>query len=122
MNQDYVALLIETVDTVYANWLDAQGKCMALMEELHIAKFDLSRAVDTAYNDGEVVGKNEREREVSLRIILPKFYERVEDLTRRWMIAERTLKSAEIEAEHVKLEVMIKGGGANVFIVNTQKS
>lgn len=101
----------DEVAEAYNRWQSAQGVFLETAEALFEAKFKLTLAVDRAYAEGEVAGKNEREREANLRVMLPAEYEEVLRLERKSRIEERALRDAEIAAESVKLRVAIAVGG-----------
>lgn len=102
--------LNEEVWEAYEGWATAQRDYLETTDNLHEAKFRLSRAIDAAYANGEVVGKNEREREANLRVILPQAHADVDDLERKSRLQERILRDAEVRAERVKLQVGIALG------------
>lgn len=95
------------VDVAFDIWAEAQRSHLEAVEQLYDAKYVLARLVDDAYRNGDVSGKNERERESVLRDLIPAAYQQVEDAERTARHTERALKDAEIVAEKVRLQVQI---------------
>lgn len=100
----------DEVAEAYNRWQGAQGIFLETAEALFEAKFKLTLAVDRAYAEGEVAGKNEREREANLRALLPAEHDEVLRLERKSRVDERSLRDAEVAAESVKLRVAIAIG------------
>lgn len=100
-------VLSHQVDTAFDIWSEAQRSYLEAVEELYEAKYALAQVVDDAYRNGEVTGKNERERESVLRDLLPSAYQQIENAERKARQTERALKDAEIVAEKVRLQVEI---------------
>lgn len=99
--------LRETIDDVFARWQETQRDHLLAHENLYIAKFNLTWAIDKAYRDGAVQGKNEREREAHLREILPELHDEVDLYERKVRATEKALRSSEIEAERLRLQVTL---------------
>lgn len=100
-------VLNQRIEETFAIWRNVQREYLAAVSDLADAKFTLARAIDTSYQNEEVFGKNEREREAQLRQFLPALYKNVEDLERKARLVERTLRDAEIMGEQVRLQVTI---------------
>lgn len=100
-------VLNHQVDEVFAIWRNAQREYLTAVHDLAEAKFHLARAIDVSYTNGDVYGKNEREREAQLRQLHPDLYKGVEELERKVRLIERTLRDAEIAGEQVRLQVTI---------------
>lgn len=100
-------VLDQQVEEAFVIWRDVQREYLVAVSALADAKFALARAIDVSYDNGEVFGKNEREREAQLHQLHPALYENVEHLERITRIAERTLRDAEIMGEQVRLQVTI---------------
>lgn len=77
------------------------------VEQHFDAKERLARAIDAAYDEGEVVGKNEREREANLRRMLPDEFNEVLRCQALIWGAEREYKSRQRDAERLTLQVAI---------------
>lgn len=103
----YSDRLRESLSDVYARWQETQRDHLLALDEQYEAKFDLSLAVDRAYEDGSVFGKNEREREAHLRQLLPDHHSRMVDADRKVRTTERALRSSQIEAERLRLEILL---------------
>lgn len=86
---------------------ETQRAYLEVMEALYITKFDLSLAVDIAYDNGEVQGKNEREREAYLRSLMPTRYKEIDVLERKARVAERAWRDAEVVTQRMKLQVAL---------------
>lgn len=107
LTAEYVEELRTTIDTVFARWQETQREFLLANEELYTAKFNLPWAIDKAYRDGAVQGKNERERDAYLRELLPDEHAAVDTAERRVRITEKALRSCEIEAERLRLQVQL---------------
>lgn len=104
---DNLAPMSVEIERVFAILASKQEEYLQLYGELQDAKFDRDRAVDAAYANGGVLGKNEREREANLRVDLASYYNKVDDLERKVRSAELGYKDALVSADCTKLKVLV---------------
>lgn len=97
--------MIEAIDSAFTRLQEKTNEYLLAVEEQYGTRFVLTMAIDGAYREGSVVGKNEREREAHLREIFPELHTRMHDADARVRSAERAMKSSEIEAERLRLRV-----------------
>lgn len=102
-----VAELEKAVEDAYTRRQETTNEYLLAVEEHYGTRFALTMAVDIAYREGAVMGKNERERDAYLREALPELHQRVRDAEAKMWAAERAMKSSEIETERVRLRVTI---------------
>lgn len=102
-----VADLDKAVQEAYTRRQETTNEYLLAVEEHYGTKFALTMAVDIAYREGAVLGKNERERDAYLRESLPELHTRVREAEAKMWAWERAMKSSEIETERVKLKVTI---------------
>lgn len=77
------------------------------VEAHHDARETLARAIDVAYDQGEVIGKNEREREAHLRRLLPVEHNEEARLEALMRGVERDYRANLRDAERLTLQVHI---------------
>lgn len=102
-----VAHLSERVHDAFSALKTAEARYLNLVEEHGNRKEIWLRSVDVAYEEGKVIGKNEREREAHLRKLLPTEYNemiRVEAIMRG---AEREYRMYQRDVERLTLQVQI---------------
>lgn len=104
---EYADELRTTIDSVFARWQEAQRDHLIAHEELYTAKFNLTWEIDKSYRDGAVQGKNERERDAFLRELLPDGHKSVDEWERKVRATEKALRSCEIEAERLRLQLQL---------------
>lgn len=107
MNLETLEALNKEIAEKFAIWRTAQSEYLIATSELAEAKYELARAIDDAYRNGMVTGKNERERDANLREILSDHHAQVDDLERKCRLVERTLRDSEIVCEQVRLQVTV---------------
>lgn len=97
----------KSIDDAYIRRQETTNEHLLAVEEHYGTKFALQMAIDIAYKEGAVLGKNEREREAYLREALPDLHKRVADAEARVRSTERAMRSSEIETERIRLQVML---------------
>lgn len=102
---ELVDQLRREVDAYYPELEAKQDQYLAAVEALRVAKYELDRVIDAAYDAGIVVGKNEREREAHLRTVYPQAFAEVESLTRILSICERDYRRAEIKVRYTRTQI-----------------
>jgi hypothetical protein len=105
--QEALRQLSENVDKVFAALSEAETAYLFALEAQHNAKETLARAIDMAYDDGDVVGKNEREREAHLRRLLPSEYNEAARRDALVRGAERVFREAQRDVERLTLQIRI---------------
>lgn len=108
--------LSNEVDNAFSALRTAQMTYISADNDLHAAKWDLARAIDRAYQDGAVAGKNEREREASLRETLSDLFARVDTLEVQVRNGNKALRDAEIATQRMILQVTLTRA-ANALVV-----
>lgn len=99
--------LSEKVHSTYELLVSLEDSYLELFDQHRAAKEALARAVDDAYESGDVTGKNEREREVVLRRLLPGEYNEVARLEAMMRGVEREVNRERRMAERLTLQVEI---------------
>lgn len=102
-----VADLEEAVKESYTRRQETTNEYLLAVEEHYGTKFALTLAIDIAYRNNAVLGKNDRERDAYLRESLPELHTRVREAEARMWAKERAMKSSEIETERIRLRVTI---------------
>lgn len=104
---EVLAILSEKVHTVYLGLRSSETDYLLALEEHSIAREKLARLIDNAYDEGDVIGKNEREREAHLRRLLPAEHNEVLRLEAMVRGAERLMRGNQRDAERLALQVQI---------------
>lgn len=106
--------LSQAVYDTYTLLISLEDKYFDLFEQHRTAKEVLMRAIDDAYENGDVIGKNEREREAYLRKMLPGEHNEVARLDAMMRGTEREVNRERRVAERLTLQVQIAKMVANV--------
>lgn len=104
---EVLGMLSEKVHIVYLALRVAESDYLTALEEHADAKEKLARLIDDAYDEGNVVGKNEREREAHLRRMLPTEHNEVLRLEAKVRGAERLVRANQRDGERLALQVQI---------------
>lgn len=99
--------LSERVHETFTELADLEDNHLALVEEYRQAKEKLILAIDDAYGQGVVQGKNERERDAHLRSMLPGEHNEVLRLETMFRAAERLTRRKRTDAERLALQVQL---------------
>lgn len=104
---DILRGLSEKVHIVYIELRNTELVYLLALEELYKAKLELAGAIDEAYIRGEVEGKNERERDAHLKILLPMRHKAVYDADAKVRETERAFRVNQRDAERLALQAKI---------------
>lgn len=99
--------LSERVHAVFIGLRTTEMDYLLSLEEYRNARLALDAAIDEAYIRNEVVGKNEREREASLRQLLPAEHEVLHQADGKVRHAERAYRTNLRDSERLALQVKI---------------
>lgn len=99
--------LSQNVHEAFTNLRENEQSYLEAIEKHHDAKEVLARAIDSAYDEGNVIGKNEREREAHLRRLLPKEHNEEARLEALMRGAERTFNLWQRDAQRLSLQVEV---------------
>lgn len=106
--------LSQAVYDTYTLLISLEDNYFDLFDQHRAAKETLAFAIDDAYENGNVIGKNEREREAYLRKLLPTEHNEVMRLESMMRGVEREVNRERRVAERLTLQVEIAKMVANV--------
>lgn len=113
---EVIQQLSEHVHEVFNELKAAQIEYLTLLESHATAKETLARAIDRAYDERKVQGKNEREREANLRRLLPEEHREVLRLEALMRGAERHYIGLQRDGERLTLQVTIAKIINNIYM------
>lgn len=102
-----ITRLSERVHDTFSSLKTAEMRYLNLVEEHGNRKESLARAIDDAYENGNVIGKNEREREAYLRKLLPNEHNELMRIEAVMRGAEREYRMWQRDVERLTLQVQI---------------
>jgi len=97
-------LIQETYDALEKAWEEYTQAALARLE----AREALELSFATAYAQGQITGKNDRERDAQLRGLFPDIFEAAHEAEKRVILAKGKLEAAKARAEALKLA--LEGG------------